>query len=193
MIEVTHSLHFEQRGTTMFDISLGDVRTVPARFVALWWDAHVIPEQHKPDLRAAVSQAFSDPGVYAITGHHDSQSGHGVLYIGKADVLSQRLPKSIQEHLSETHGNGQRLLYSDVWNLTIRWARLSQSLLISVEKLLIMSHSPPFNSHGVRRGQVESAEYDLIVMNAGRKGPILPIVAGAYQAPWQNKGGPIGP
>jgi hypothetical protein len=56
-----------------------------------------------------------------------------------------------------------------------------------------MSHSPPFNSQGVRRALPSDLEYEIIAMNAGRKGPLLPIVAGAYQAPWRNRGGDISP
>ena len=88
---------------------------------------------------------------------------------------------------------GQWLLCSDVWELTVRWARLSEKVLDQVERLLILSHSPIFNSQGVRRGEVRLEDYDLIVMNAGRKGPLCPIVAGAYQASWRNRTGQIGP
>lgn len=105
-----------------------------------------------------------------MTGRHDSNPVGGVLYVGQADDLSVRMSVSIHECLSETHANGQKMMCSDVWDLTVRWARLSGNLLDEVERLLIMSHAPPFNSQGVRRGESKANEFDLVVMNAGRRG-----------------------
>src|SRR5262245_52575624 len=123
----------------MFDVSSGDVMVRQARFIALWWDARSIPEQHDADLELVASGAPSESGVYAVTGRHDSQSGTGVLYIGKATQLCSRVPRSIRDCLSEMHADSQRVLYSDVWDLTVRWARLSSHLLDAAERLLIMS------------------------------------------------------
>jgi hypothetical protein len=175
----------------MFDVDLGQAVPFQTRLVALWWDAHSIPERDNVDFPTELARVPKEPGVYAVTGRHEAGSSPGVLYIGQATNLSTRMPTSAYESLSEVHANGQRLLCSDVWDLTVRWARLSADLLDGVERLLIMSHSPPFNSQGVRRGEPPPEEYDLVVMNAGRKGPVFPIVAGAYQASWRNRRGPI--
>jgi hypothetical protein len=176
----------------MFDVKLGEAVTSQVRFVALWWEARSIPERDDVDFRAELAKVPGS-GVDAVTGRHDAHHSPGVLYIGKGVDLSMRRPTSAYEGLTEDHANGQRLLCSDVWDLTIRWARLSAALLVPVERLLIMSHSPLFNSRGVRREEPNSDEVDLVIMNAGRKGPLLSIVAGAYQAPWHNLSGPIGP
>ena len=178
----------------LFKVTLGDAVVKQARFVALWWDSRVIPDRHNVALSQELSEVPHSSGVYAVTGRHDARSGQGVLYVGRADDLPTRIVTSVQDSLSEQHANGQRTLFSDVWDLTVRWARVSTALLTSIERLLIMSHSPPFNSQLVRRVKPTDVEHDLIVMNAGRKGPILPVIAGAYQADgWENSAGPIDP
>jgi hypothetical protein len=149
----------------MFDVHLGQAVPFQTRLVALWWDAHSIPERDNVDFSSELAGVPEGSGVYAVTGRHEGGSGPGVLYIGQARDLATRMPTSAYESLSEVHANGQRLLCSDVWDLTVRWARLSADLLEGVERLLIMSHSPPFNSQGVRRGEPRSEEYDLVVMN----------------------------
>jgi hypothetical protein len=100
----------------MFEVNLGTEIIRQARFVALWWEARTIPEKHDADLESVVADAPSGPGVYAVTGHHDAQSGQRVLYVGQASQLSVRIARSIRESLSELHANNQRLLYSDVWD-----------------------------------------------------------------------------
>jgi excinuclease UvrABC nuclease subunit len=178
----------------MFDVRLGSSVAMHARIVAMWWDSRAVPDRHDVDLRNLVRDAPKESGVYAITGRHDANAGETALYIGRAEDLSTRIVQSIHDSLSETHANGQRTLFSDVWNLTVRWARLELNLIESAERLLILSHSPPFNSQGVRRMQARQDEYDMFIMNAGRKGPLLPVVAGAYQSPgWRNLSGPVGP
>jgi hypothetical protein len=167
-----------------------------ARFVALWWDARTIPDRHDVNLTNELRGIPAASGVYAICGRHDAHASPGVLYIGRATrrPLSKRILESVEDCLSEKHDGDQRALFSDVWDLTIRWARLRYGLTASVEKLLIMSHSPPFNSQAVRRAIVEDDEHDLVIMNAGRKGPLLSVVAGAYQAEgWRNVSGVVGP
>lgn len=178
----------------MFTVKLGGVVVRRARFVALWWDSLALSDRHDVDLPGELARVPKASGVYAVTGRHDAHHGPGVLYIGKGKDLPRRIVTSVKKSLSEEHASGQRLLFSDVWDLTVRWARVESFLLHSVERLLIMSHSPLFNSQIVRRVKPTDAEHDLVLMNAGRKGPILPIIAGAYQADgWQNSTGPIGP
>lgn len=178
----------------MFEVDLGQEVAFQGRLVTLWWDARAIRERDDVDVRSELLGVPQEAGVYAVTGRHDAFSGHGVLYVGQAIDLATRMPASIYECLSEVHANGQRLLCSDVWDLTARWARVSPALLGGVERLLILSHSPPFNSKGVRRGSSLPEDYDLIVMSGGRKGPLFPIVSGAYQTEWRNRSGlPIGP
>ena len=181
-----------------FTVSIGADVPHRARLVALWWDAVEVPEYHSINLRkmlgiGGVPVVPQSPGVYAITGRHDAHSGTAVLYIGQAANLRSRVPHSLEDHLSERHARGQRTLVSDVWDLTIRWARVARDIRLTVERLLIMSHSPPFNSQTVRRSLPRKDEHPFVVMSAGRKGPLLPVIAAAYQAPWRNKSGKVGP
>jgi len=178
----------------MFDVVIGDSIAYQARLVALWWDARVIPERHDVDLKSSLQDLPENPGIYAVTGRHDASAGERVLYIGQATDLSSRVVASVKDCLFEQHHGGQRLLFSDIWNLTVRWARLAEPLIDSTERVLIMSHSPPFNSQIVRRTQPRPDEHDLLIMNAGRKGPLLPLASGAYQAwGWRNREGLITP
>jgi hypothetical protein len=147
-----------------------------------------IPPGHEIKLSTILQGLPPEPGLYAITGRHDVHAGGGVLYIGQAERLDQRVLASSEAHLFETHEEQvERYLRmtADVWELTVRWARLSANLLYAVERLLI--------SGARTKGPLED-EKDLVVMSAGRKGPLLPIVAGAYQCSWTDmKNRPPGP
>jgi hypothetical protein len=176
-----------------FTVSIGrEVEYPNARVIALWWDAKRVPDRYDVDLKDLLRKVVpTSAGVYAITGRHDAHSGPAVLYIGEADQgkgLRRRIPESVSDHLSEKHPGGETL-FSDVWDLTIRWARVDDDLVLTTQSLLVISHSPPFNSQSVRRRPPTADELPYIVMNAGRKGPLLPIVAGAYQAPWRDRSG----
>jgi hypothetical protein len=181
-----------------FEVDLYGAVSSQARFVALWWDERPIPQQHEMRLGTILGDLPDSSGVYAITGRHDAHSGGGVLYIGQASRLRTRVLRSAECRLLEINDNDEVRMCADVWDLTIRWARLSDELLDSVERLLIMSHMPPFNSQqvsdSVRREGPRESEVDLVVMNAGRKGPLLPIVAGQYQSGWSDiHDRPLGP
>lgn len=178
----------------MFEVRLGSSVSVQARFITLWWDARAIPDQHDAISTTLISDLPDVSGIYAVTGRHDAQGGESVLYIGQATSLVGRIGTSMRETLTELHANDQRTFFSDIWNLTIRWARLDPNLLDSTERILIMSHSPPFNSQLVRRQGTRADEHDIVVMNAGRKGPLAPVAAGAYQsAGWRNLNGLMRP
>jgi hypothetical protein len=95
--------------------------------------------------------------------------------------------------LVERFEGGDAKLYSDVWDLTVRWARLDEAILGQVESVLIHAHVPPFNSQQVSENRRRSGPgdtcLDLVVMNAGRNGPLLPVMAGAYLASWTDSSG----
>lgn len=173
----------------MFEVNLRGAISRRARYIALWWDALAVPERNQADFNLLLKGLPEEPGIYAVSGRRDASVGPCVLYVGKATNLSKRTVSSFRKTLSETHFGGQQIVTADVWDLTIHWARLRKDLHTPVERLLIMSHSPPFNSQVVRRSTPRKDELDLIVMSAGRKGPLLPIVAGAYQSVWKNKNG----
>ncbi len=172
--------------------------TVPGavRVVGLRWCAWDIPEDDRANVGKLLELLPPSPGVYAITGRHDALSGKSVLYIGEAGRPSKRKSKqkrnlaervlvSVEDHLRGVAPGADPELYSDVWDITVRWAKVRRDLVDGVEELLIMMHSPPFNSLKVRRADLNPRYRDLVVMNAGRKGPILPIVAGHYFGHWQ--------
>ena len=128
---------------TDFDVRLYGAARRTARFVALWWDERSIPPGHEVGLRPLLKDVPSASGVYAITGRHYAHPGGGVLYVGQASRLKERVLKSAEGRLHERSGDGVVQMSADVWDLTIRWARLSSSLVDSVERLLIMSHCRP--------------------------------------------------
>jgi len=170
-------------------ISVGSAVSAKVRVAGLRWRAWDVQEKDEADFGHLVQHLPERPGVYAVTGRHDATSGKGVLYIGEAGraperTLRHRVPASVGEVLLGGKPGATYTLYSDVWDLTIRWAELTSDLIDGVEELLIMIHSPPFNSKKVRKADLKPEYQDLLVMSSGRKGPIIPIVAGAYFTDW---------
>ena len=130
-------------------------------------------------------------GVYAIEGCHDAHVHHTVLYIGSSpkQVLSDRLLQSVDDLFFDKSADRRKGTsvrpYADVWNLTLRWAPVhEESLVEPIERLLIIAHSPPFNSKHVRRRWAQGREIGLLVLNTGFKGRLMPAVSGHYHARW---------
>jgi len=171
----------------MLDIKIGDATRLEARVVALEWTAHTVPDDDAEALGLTGIEVPRASGVYALTGRHDTHHSDSVLYIGQGDDIASRMPSSVRDHVCEMNKRTVAGFYSDVWDLTLRWAELSVGLLASVERLLLMSHSPAFNSQLVRRDGPRDDELDLLIFNAGRKGPLLPIVAGWYLTEWKRR------
>lgn len=175
-----------------------------ARMIALWW--YSVPFDGEANVAGAIRDAAAMrvlglSGVYAFEGRHDSRPEGGLLYIGRVGVrrddsdadgfdsdryLGQRIRESAARFAwearrpSESPNEQQRSgLYGDVWDVTVRFAAVDASLVADVEALLIKAHAPSFNAQHVR-GPLKDDVLDLVVMNGGAKGRILPIVAGAY-------------
>src|SRR5262245_40706510 len=87
----------------MTEVSLGQEVSCPARFIALWWNAHPLPARDNVDLELELSKAEvrKAPGVYAVTGHHDALGGPAVLYVGKGGKVAGRMKTSIHDWLFE--------------------------------------------------------------------------------------------
>ena len=75
---------------------------------------------------------------------------------------------------------GASELCSDVWNIVLRHAAVEDDTLIDqIEKLLIRAHAPAFNSQDVR-GALSREYEDIVLLNAGAKGRLLPTAVGAW-------------
>ena len=142
--------------------------------VSLDWRHIPLKEDGLPDHLPKSS------GVYALQGCHDSSSAFGVLYVGQAQVLAERVPQSLCDRLFWKQ-SGRVELYSDVWHASLYIAALERELLARVEAVLIASHASPFNNVGVRGTSLIAGDLKtLLVLNGGRKGALLPAVCGGY-------------
>lgn len=149
-------------------------------------------EQDEPDVIPAIEGA----GVYAFEGRQDAHPERGILYIGQSQgagevssgtPLRTRVVQSVGKFVA---ARVERRLFADCHDVVLRWARIDGGTveIDEVESLLIRAHCPPFNAQEVRtpyRGPC-----DVVVMNAGVKGRLLPVVAAAYHAdaPWESFG-----
>lgn len=169
-------------------LRFGEAVDQSMRTVALHWSAH--PFETSQQIAKALKAAKRCAGLYSFEGKHDAHRGGGVLYMGKSKELAGRVPKSA-ERFSWKHGSskdaGDQRLFSDVWDVTLRLAEVAspetkpgeEDILNDLETLLIESHSPPFNAQNVRTG-LDGDFANLLILNAGAKGFLLPAVCGAY-------------
>lgn len=156
------------------------------RIVTLRWHAARVD----PSNPSFVAQLAASPGLYSIEGCHDSIPFPAVLYIGQAadQAIQERAQQSLDARVwwKNTKLDSMRL-YSDVWDVTLRWAELEKSAIGQVERLLISAHSPPFNSQHAR-SEVTDEHGDLLIVNTGEKGRLMPTVFGGYfvasRFPW---------
>lgn len=150
-----------------------------ARFVPLWWTAEKIEKASELPSHLGERRDFglAGSGIYVFEGRHDSRPDGGILYVGKAEVLRERIIQSFRRFAWKDIG-GEAGFYADVWDITLRWTTAATAILHDVENLLIVAHSPSFNAQAVRRAS-ETA-FDMILLNGGEKGRLLPVVAGQY-------------
>ncbi|HCF60575.1 MAG TPA: hypothetical protein DFS52_21575 [Myxococcales bacterium] len=170
----------EKAGTKEFNY--GGCLEATCRIVTLRWECASVGDAPSKELLERIPAAA---GVYAIDGCHDAARGGALLYIGKtgagssSNVLASRLPESLGRVWWD-NTNGEFRLYSDVWNVRMRWATVCDRELISgVERALICAHSPLFNSQHAR-SEIRPEDSDLLVLNVGNKGPLMPVVFGGY-------------
>jgi hypothetical protein len=151
-----------------------------AKCIALEWRARKV----EPDDRGCVKveklfSGIKGKGVYMFEGRQDVHGAGTVLYIGQTKRTSS-LP--LRDRMTESFGLFQEdgVIFSDCSDLVIHWAAVSDVEYIDeIERALITSHAPPFNSTLVRRWYEGR---NLLVVNAGAKGGLLPVVATAYHA-----------
>lgn len=165
-------------------LRFGAAESRSMRCVALEW------QQIDLDADALPADLPAESGLYSYQGCCDARPGFGVLYIGKASALKTRVPRSLCERLY-WEGQNHIGLYSDVWQPRLHYAKLEESLLDQVESLLIAANAPPFNNQHVRTQlpQYDEVFPDLLVLNGGRKGALLPVACGIYFLPlaWPDK------
>lgn len=155
-----------------------------ATVVALEW--HRAPIDWHDAIGSLLKDVPSDrSGVYAIEGCQDACSTSHILYIGAAGVgesersLRGRVAESLKRFVRETRVSSEPVEWSDTWNLVLRWAPLENNLVTPVERLLIRAHMPQGNSQEIVNRSL-TMDHELVVLNAGRKGPLLPVVASYY-------------
>ena len=167
-----------QRG----DFPWGELVERPTRAVALDWHTADIEE---PGLDARI-KSIGKKGVYAFEGCHDAHPFGTILYVGQSGAgkdlggqLSTRIPNSLGK-IGRWKSGQDRRLHSDVWNVVVRWAEVKDTATITgIEAMLICAHSPPFNAQ-FARVQLHQDYQHWMVMNAGRKGRLLPVIYGGY-------------
>lgn len=153
-----------------------------ARMHLLWWSSVPLTDSSSlEELRSEVAGVGS--GVYCIEGSHDARREPGPLYIGrtKEDFLGRlRIARGSLGHFFFTSPTGDEVLQTaDSWNLVVRWAPVSEADVADVESLLIRFHKPNYNHHGLTGFDRKN----LIVINAGSKGTLIPVLASQYFAP----------
>lgn len=155
-------------------------------FVALDWQ--VAQLQRFDTVGDIIRRVPSRPGVYVLEGARDGQVAPSVLYIGQSGgragdrnrrQLSQRVRESLRRVLRSTRDADAPAPWSNYWDLVLRWAELDAEWVVPVEALLIRAHTPPLNSQHVR-GTWLPPTNDLVVLNVGTKGPLLPATTSHY-------------
>jgi hypothetical protein len=156
----------------------------PARMHLLWWESLPVPDSSAIEaLNETVRGAGI--GVYCIEGSHDARRDAGPLYIGRTtDDFLQRLKvdKGSLGHffLRSSNADPEVFQAADAWNIVVRWARMSDpDAVADVERLLIRFHKPNYN----HRDLVGADSKNLVVVNVGAKGTLLPVLASQYFAP----------
>jgi hypothetical protein len=116
---------------------------------------------------------------------YDAATTRESRYVGLAtgedgeEKPGQDLATRLAQSLSRFFWLQQRHVYSDVWDVVVRWAPLDPRLVQAVEGILLVAHAPPFSTQLVRTA-VPERDADIVVLNTGNKGTLLPCVAGAY-------------
>lgn len=128
----------------------------------------------------------TDFGVYQIYGCQPDGIGDELLYIGrvKGGSFGWRIP----QHKGWLDKN-------NIKNIFVRLGRLCGAITPSdeiwnneitlAEALLIFAHKPPLNVR-VGLGVLEAAAQNVIVLNMGERGEILPEVSGLRWANAEN-------
>jgi hypothetical protein len=158
----------------------GEMVDFTAKCIALdWRTRRVEPDERGFIDTASLVAGITGKGVYVFQGRHDAHATGAVLYIGQAKrECSLPLRDRMTESFGLFHEDGY--LFSDCTELTLHWAEIAaEEYIDEVERALITAHAPPFNSSLVRRWYVGR---DLLILNGGAKGRLMPVVATAFHA-----------
>lgn len=160
------------------DMIFGTSNIVTVRHVRLQWERLHIQDDPNPSFEGIPEQ----PGVYSFEACHDSRPTKGVLYIGQTQGKQYEgsLHGEIQQRYYTHFAPDKSRLYSDNWDITVRWALINnKSIITPIERLLIIAHAASFNAQE-SRGVARPEDRDLLITNEGYKGRMLPIVFGEY-------------
>jgi hypothetical protein len=94
-----------------------------------------------------------------------------LLYIGKTTRFTNRIKQHIWMKFEQ--------------NVSVRKASISISLS-EIEKILIYSHSPAYNSTEIT-GYGTNLDKDILIRNYGEKGLLLPEISGSYWIDFYEK------
>lgn len=180
----------EQPASRKLEVQWGaDIPYEDCHVVALWWQSVKINEPadiKKAAKLANAAQTGPTTGLYAFEGRRDGMAAPGILYIGQSGAddedgdpgqpLGARLTQSFAK--LSYKARGRSYLFSDVWDVTVRFAHLARQHVRLIESLLVHAHAPPFNAQHVRRALNPAQDY--LVLNAGDKGGLLPMAASIY-------------
>lgn len=162
-------------------LKYGEPVSLKADCVALEWRARrVVPDERGHVDVERLFSGIEGKGIYCFEGRHDAHPQGAVLYVGQArrdtdEPLKSRMRQSFG--LFQERGE----LYSDVQDIVFRWAPVAetaQGYIDALESVLIVAHAPPFNAQEVRRWY--TGRPNLVVLNAGVKGRLHPVVAAIY-------------
>ena len=106
-------------------------------------------------------------GVYSVVADHHVYGSRALLYIGRSDVLRQRVG-----------GHGNWLVKE--WRPEVYVAEADTDRIDDVERLLVCAHSPPYNAQGV--GGFREIKPALRIWNVGSFFRLLPEVSSTH--PW---------
>lgn len=133
----------------------------------------IVPHKIDPAApnRDHIEKVSQENGVYCIVGDHLIYGPRSLLYIGRTKTT---FAKRLYEH---------RDWLNEEWRVEIYFAEVKPTdLWEPVEKLLIYSHSPSYNSQNI---DALNLEEPLTIWNTGRYWGLLPEISSVH--PWYKQ------
>lgn len=181
------------------------MQKMEADVCVLWWceknvdlsDDHSVESFRKFLADMKTQETVNGKGfIYCIEGIHDACPIRSPLYIGMSSAKDGPIQRFYGMrpsfgYFSYRESPGKMYLYSDAWDLTIRVASVSSdsgSDVKRIEEHLIRFHKPPYNSADITGYLTQPAKSNadsdnLVIINGGAKGTLLPVLASWYFAP----------
>jgi hypothetical protein len=157
------------------------IKMIPTEFIHVEWEGPFNFDEAKSKTDSE-SEKFHDFGVYQVYGHHRIYGPETLLYIGKAQKQTLGL------RLSQETWWGNTYAIQDIKKISIYLGRLAgaetpgddlwERQIELVEKLLIFSHTPGWNSSNLNSIPDEDCK-NIHILNWGSHRDLLPEVSGA--------------